>query len=140
MCLRSIHWFPRISFKPIKCYKILCERNEYLYTPYLRTYVSINNPIKASRNIFTSLFTGETLMIFNTHLRCRLISKEGVHAFTNKNDAFFASRMMATLNPPLVSYRVYEAVIPSFTFYWKGIESDIAARKLIITKEIENYE
>ena len=134
MCLSKAHRFPRISWKPIKCYKLVCKENGKLYTPFRNVEIMLNKPIKPSRNLFNSLLCdtiGDT------------IEGGGVHAYINMRLAFVTMRYSNMLSNAVHSSdpcKVYEAIIPPFTFYWEGESNDIAARELIVTKEIENYE
>lgn len=123
MCLEKDHWFPKISWKPIKCYKLLYHyENNKLVTPWKHSVIELNIPIRANKNLFSSLFT-------------KVINGEGVHAYSKLSTSTFIQRFYNEHD-----MFVYEAIIPPFTFYWEGKSNDIAARKLIVTKEIENYE
>ena len=133
MCLEKDHWFPKISWKPIKCYKLLCENEGKFYCPWYPIEVILNRPIKANRNLFSSLFT-------------EIINGQGVHAYIDYERALSIynhyrgedKKINPLFIPPVYSnIKLYEAVIPPFTFYWKGkFFDDIAARELIVTKEV----
>ena len=123
MCLSKAHRFPRISWKPVKCYKLVYEENGKLCTPFQGVEVILNKPIKPSRNLFN-------------FLSCDVVNGEGVHAFITVDRAFIMRYHMSASYPYPLICKVYEAIIPPFTFYWEGESSDIAARELIVTKEI----
>lgn len=118
MCLIKLHRFPRISFKPVKVYKVFYkEEDGYYYTPYLfEGPLKIGDTIKAKCNIFRNfyrIFIGE------------FIEKEGVHAFTTK---ISAEKRFCNFSKIVI----LECVIPRFTLYWYGTEDEIAARKMEI--------
>ena len=117
MCLIKLHRFPKISFKPVKVYKVFYNyEGDGYYTPYLfEGPLKTGDTIKAKCNIFTNfyrIFFGE------------FIDKEVVHAFISKT--------IAIERFPFTRAVVLECIIPKFTLYWYGTEGEIAARKMEI--------
>ena len=117
MCLIKLRKFPKISFKPIKVYKVFYEQENGYYTPYVFTGpLKTGDTIKAKCNIFGGfyrIFFGEC------------IDTEGVHAFTSK---IFAEAKFRNFSKTAI----LECIIPRFTLYWYGSEGEIAARKIKI--------
>ena len=117
MCLIKLRKFPKISFKPIKVYKVFYEQEDGYYTPYLfKGPLKTGDTIKSKCNIFRSfyrIFFGEC------------IDKEAVHAFTTKT---FAEAKFRNFSKTAI----LECIIPRFTLYWYGTEGEIAARKIQI--------
>lgn len=117
MCLIKLHRFPKISFKPVKVYKVFYkEEDGGYYTPYLfEGPLKIGDSINAKCNIFINFYR----IFFG-----KFIDKEGVHAFTSKT--------IAIERFPFTRAVVLECIIPRFTLYWYGEEGEIAARKIQI--------
>lgn len=114
MCLYKTHRFPKISRKPIKCYKIFNVWYGILLTPYMRIPCQIGNTIKAKNCWIKGIFKGE-------------LKGEVVHAFRNKDLA---------KNKCLIGRCVYLCEIPPYTPYWYGEKSEIAASKMKIIKKL----
>ena len=109
MCLVKIHKFPRISWKPIICYKVLQKRNNDYITPCVG-YLIIKDRevIKGSESFFKGL-------------KYKRINSWGVHAFTNRFDAFqMAAQYFCSYDQLFGGHVVVKCIIPRFTFYFKG--------------------
>lgn len=121
MCLVKIHRFPKISWKPIICYKVLKRRKNNYMTPcvdYLLT--KDREVIKGSENFFKGF------------KKYPFIHGWGVHAFTNMYDAMKTAQYFCMLEQIIGGHIVVECIIPRFTFYFKGTNNEICARKMII--------
>lgn len=100
MCVYTKDWFPKISRKPIKVYKIL-ERNEIfgLVTPFIQQRVEIGKPIKAKIPWHRYDIHVDPYMIMY------IIAAEGVHAYTKFAEA--RANITHSGNPQ----HIYEAII-----------------------------
>lgn len=127
MCLRKKNLYPKKSAKPIKVYKILDKTKKGWVTPYQRAKVNLGDVIKARVPYSKGL------------LPERNVDGEGVHAFTTIEAAL--------RKPPFCfydydcfseCYAIFEAIIPSETPYWEGLDDDIASTEMTLTsKKVE---
>lgn len=123
MCLIKKHKFPKIAFKSIKVYKILYHYNNCLYSPYFGCKV-INKEIKAKYFKIPEIIWEEN------------INGCGVHAFSTLKMAIWAKENYVLFKNPYT--KIYECIIPPFTFYWKGRGGEMTARRINIKKEIND--
>lgn len=120
MCLVKIHKFPKISWKPITCYKILQKRKNNYSTPYLNYSITKDKEvIKGNENFFKGLIS-------------KIICGWGVHAYINRYDAFELAQYCCKVDQVIGGYVVIKCIIPRFTFYFKGKNNEICSRKMII--------
>ena len=117
MCLYKTHRLPKISRKPIQCYKIFNvveSKNFKLSTGVYDYLCNIGDTIKSEycwiRGIFKSNLEGEV-----------------VHAYKSKTNANMYC---------WVDQCVCLCEIPPFTFYWYGKYGEIAASKIKIIKRL----
>jgi len=120
MCLVKIHKFPRISWKPIICYKVLKRQKGSYMTPCVNYFITENKEvIKGSENFFEGL-------------KSRNIYGWGVHAFTNMFDAMNTANYFCMIDQRIGGHVVVKCIIPRFTFYFYGKNNEICSRKMII--------
>ena len=120
MCLVKIHKLPRISWKPITCYKVLQRRKNNYVTPYVNYSITKDREIiKGGENFFSGL-------------KCKHIYGWGVHAFINMFTAMKTAQYFCMIDQVIGGYVVVKCTIPRFTFYFKGKDNEICARKMII--------
>lgn len=120
MCLVKIHKFPRISWKPITCYKVLQRRKNNYVTPCVNYSITKDREvIKGYENFFNGL-------------KCKTIHGWGVHAFTNMFDALQMAQYFCRIDQVIGGHVVVKCIIPRFTFYFKGKNNEICSRKMII--------
>lgn len=114
MCLVKTHRLPKISRKPIQCYKIFSVYYGILYTPYRYVFCQVNDIIKAKNHWLKGIFK-------------KRLTGEVVHAFRHKDKA---ER----------NYHIRDCVclceIPPFTPYWCGKYNEIGASKIKIIKKL----
>lgn len=122
MCLDKSHWFPKISRKPIKVYKIFNEYNGELHTPYQGYICKCGDTIKAAKSWISGLLT-------------MYIGGEGVHAYSMCSMHALREMDIITDNED-IDAALYVCEIPPFTPYWIGNYGDIAASKMIVKKRI----
>jgi len=129
MCLIKKHFLPRISRKPIKCYKVLeVSQDGAFYTPYTFDKIQKDGMLTGKGKCWKGLVES-------------VLGDWGIHAFTDLEEAHqrkLAIRFL-TWNK---SFVVVEATIPPNTLYFKGKDNDICARKMIIQtdKQIKEKE
>lgn len=118
MCLELNKWYhkiPRISYKPIKVYKIVCIRNHSIVSWFRNYKIDLNTVTKPKGNYIKSLIKG----FISGYL------EEGfIHYYTSEETATEGE------NPYWV---ILEAYIPRFTLYMIGDYNEGAARRLIVT-------
>lgn len=116
MCLYKSHSFPKVSRKPIQCYKVFIDLGDgCLTTPYEHHFCNIGDIIKAKNHWLIGIFKRE-------------LEGEVVHAFVNNaivEDKCFMGRCICLCE------------IPSFTPYWLGEYNEIAASKIKIIKKLD---
>ena len=120
MCLVKIHKFPRISWKPIICYKVLKVHKGNYMTPCVDYFISRDREvIKGNENFFEGL-------------KDIKICGWGVHAFTNMYNAMNMANYFCMIDQRIGGHVVVKCIIPRFTFYFKGKNNEICSRKMII--------
>lgn len=121
MCLIATHFFPKISFKPIKVYKIVLEdENGELTTPFMHSKL-----LKRAKGVF--FFP----KIIDRRLHRLHIEKGMIHAFTTKRKAIsIACDYVILNNRNNLNIKVITAYIPSFTRYYLGKYWDICAKRM----------
>lgn len=124
MCLVKIHKFPKISWKPITCYKVLKRRKNNYMTPCVDYLITKDREvIKGNENFFKGL-------------KHKNIFGWGVHAFTNMYDAMKMANYCCMYDHIIGGHVVVECIIPRFTFYFYGKNYEICARKMIIKTKL----
>lgn len=115
MCLRKRYTFPRITLANKKVYKVANKGEKGYKTPIRNAYVNLGETYKGiftEGDIISSMFS-------------KIIEDGYIHCYENitsaKNFKFCDT--------------IIECEIPKWTLYWKGINGDIAARKLKYLKE-----
>ena len=120
MCLVKIHKFPRISWKPITCYKVLRRQKGNYMTPCVDYLITKDKEvIKGNENFFKGL-------------KDKDIFGWGVHAYTNIFTAMNTAQYFCMCDLIIGGHVVVKCTIPRFTFYFKGTNDEICARKMII--------
>lgn len=120
MCLVKIHKFPKISWKPITCYKVLRKQKGNYMTPCVNYFITKDREVIIGEENF---FKG---------IKYENIFGWGVHAFINKSDAFVLSQYFCSYDQRIGGHVVVKCIIPRFTFYFYGKNNEICARKMII--------
>ena len=114
MCLYKTHRLPKISRKPIQCYKVFNVSSNGLITPWRKYFCNVGDTIKAKNHWLIGIFKRE-------------LEKEVVHAFRNDYDAeWYCSEK------PCVCL----CEIPPSTPYWLGECGEIGASKMKIIKRL----
>lgn len=114
MCLFTTHFFPKISFKKIKVYKVVLEYNGGLITPF-----QCSKPFKRAKGIF----------FFPKRCGHRLFIEKGMlHAFIDKASAI--SQKSAINSTSYSQAKIINAYIPPFTRYYIGEYGDICAKRM----------
>ena len=117
MCLFKTHRLPKISRKPIQCYKVFnVIENEHfeLSTPVYGYWCNVGDTIKSKDCWIRGIFKSE-------------IEGEVVHAYKSEANANLEC---------FVCQRVCLCEIPSFTPYWIGGCGEIGASKIKIIKRL----
>lgn len=123
MCLIKTHRFPKISRKPIKCYKVVYKIGNKLYsTEYENYHFLLGDTIK---NRYPWIFS-----IFEPYLE-----GEVVHAYTNI--VICRINIRSTLRLLNKSRSIIECEILPFTPYWLGTDGDICATRIKTIKEVQ---
>lgn len=119
MCLITDHFFPKISFRKIKVYKIAIFKDGGFITPF--QHVNLLEKTK-ERFIFPK----------NKVSKERYIIEEGmIHAFKTKKCAITAKYDIYYMSPfSKDSIRIIPAYIPPFTRYYIGENGDICAKRM----------
>lgn len=117
MCLYKTHRLPKISRKPIQCYKIfnvIENENFELSTAVCGYWCNVGDTIKSKycwvRGIFKSILEGEV-----------------VHAYKSEANANLEC---------FVCQCICLCEIPPFTPYWYGTRCEIGASKMKIIKRL----
>lgn len=114
MCLIATHFFPKISFKPIKVYKVVTkDKNGKLSTAFVHSDL-----LKRAKGVF---FLPE-----RTPTRL-YIGKGMIHAFATKEKAILALYDYRMFNDNM---KLITAYIPPFTRYYIGKYGDICAKRM----------
>lgn len=114
MCLYKTHRLPKISRKPIQCYKVFKVSSNGLITPWRKYFCNVGDTIKANKHWLKGIFKKE-------------LEGEVVHAFRNEYDTkwYCSGKQCVCL-----------CEIPPFTPYWYGKGDEIAASKMKIIKKL----
>ncbi len=115
MCLYKSHRFPKISRKPIQCYKVFIISSNGLITPWRKYFCDVGDTIKAKNHWLIGIFK-------------RKLKGEVVHAFRNEAMAekkCFLERCVCLCE------------IPPYTPYWYGELCEISASKIKIIKKLD---
>lgn len=112
MCLLTTWKFPRITLKDKVVYKVLLEGPD-LHSPCRLEWYELN---KVYREPLKSLF-GDKATCY------KMLGKYWRHSYLSNNRVI---RFRGT---------VYKAIIPRFTFYYKGIDGDICSKKIKIIEK-----
>lgn len=130
MCLIKNHRFPKISFKPIKVFKLALfyQKDRYYtkdgyYTYFRKCPIYLGKLLLSEKHWIKGIFA-ETITSEGVHA---YITSEGVHAYLGKPNY--------TRNYSII--RLLEAEIPPFTPYWIDRGNEVAAAKLRIIREID---
>lgn len=122
MCIYTEKEKPFVAKQDITCYKILrvgSNRIRDLYTPFIHHPVTVGEAVNA-------LYPDEPLY-FDDDVYAFCVTWQGVHAYQDEATAF--KKAVAGMIPC-----VARCTIPAGTEYWKGRNSDIAAKELRIEK------
>lgn len=114
MCLIKNHRFPKISFKPIKVFKLVYSQNGIYYSWFMQCPIYLGKSLRSKKHWIKGIFAEN-------------ITSEGVHAYLEKPQC----------GNYYINTRVLEAEIPPFTPYWIGWDNEVAAAKLRIIREID---
>lgn len=122
MCLITNWSFPRLSLKPILCYKIVrvVEHNKLMGIQQKDYKYSIDKLNKCS------LFPIRGKIVHDNLLYKQVI--EGGY-FHFMDDSMFSIRCLCSFAPNDESIVIKKCIIPRFTLYYKGIYNDIAAKR-----------
>ena len=121
MCLVKTHRFPKISRKPIKCYKEVVYRNGNYETWFTMYPFALGDIIKSARHWICGIF-------------CKKLHSEVVHAYLF---AFDNTEYMKNYNKCRQYERYIECEIPPFTPYWISDMGDIGAARIKTIKIVE---
>lgn len=113
MCLIKNHKFPKISFKPIKVFKLVYVKDGIYRSYFMQCPIYLGQSLRSKKHWIKGIFAEN-------------ITSEGVHAYLEK------PKCRCWFNT-----RVLEAEIPPFTPYWIGWDNEVAAAKLRIIREID---
>lgn len=117
MCLTTNHYFPKISFRKIKVYKLVLVEDNKFYSPYQQTEL-----FETPEEKFT--FPRKTFVEGEYSVGPGMI-----HADRTLSDAIYRkTRLIA--NHAFISFKIIPAYIPPFTRYYLGNDGDICARKI----------
>lgn len=118
MCLITTHFFPKISFKSIKVYKVVIEdMNEKIRTPHQGSRL-----LKRAKGIF---------FFPKKHYGNFMVEGGMIHAFRTKKDAHeFAMSYLIHFGSHIKDTKVITAYIPPFTRYYIGQDWDICAKRM----------
>ena len=121
MCLTTNWSFPRLSLKPILCYKIVrvVEHNK-LMSIYKKDYKYNTNKLNKC-----SLFPIRGKIVHN-NLLYRQVIEGGYFHFM---DGRFSIMCLCNSIDNDKSIVIKKCIIPRFTLYYKGIYDDIAAKR-----------
>ena len=121
MCLISNWSFPRLSLKPILCYKIVrvVEHNKLMGIHQKDYKYNIDKLNKCS------LFPIRGKIVHN-NLPYRQVIEGGYFHFM---DSVFSIMRLYSFTLNNKSIVIKKCVIPRFTLYYKGIYNDIAAKR-----------
>ena len=121
MCLITNWSFPRLSLKPILCYKIVrvVEHNK-LVGIHQKDYKYNTNKLNKC-----SLFPIRGKIVHN-NLLYRQVIEGGYFHFM---DSLFSIMCLYSFAHDDKSIVIKKCVIPRFTLYYKGIYNDIAAKR-----------
>lgn len=119
MCLYTKQICPLRARKDIVCYKVFSPSFDefHIMTPY--THMHILRPTKDN----PTLMDDTDVDINNCGLKIKFIDRGMIHAYTSQRSVF--------------AYRLrYKCIIPKGTLYYKGINGDICAKKMLIVEQI----
>lgn len=119
MCLIARHFFPKISFKPIKVYKMILEDKD----GKLETAFRHSKLLKRAKGIF----------FLPKRIGPKLYVEKGmIHAFSTKEKALFVRQDYIMFNHYInnLNVRIITAYIPPFTRYYIGEYGDICAKRM----------
>ena len=121
MCLITNWSFPRLSLKPILCYKIVrvVEHNK-LVGIHQKDYKYNTNKLNKC-----SLFPIRGKIVHN-NLLYRQVIEDGYFHFM---DSLFSIMYLCSFVHNDKSIVIKKCIIPRFTLYYKGIYNDIAAKR-----------
>ena len=127
MCLVKIHTLPKIAMKPITVYKeLLISDSGDIITAYMLNAVRLNHTIEASRP-------------WHYNIISPYVEGQGIHAYDSIQAAVFRRIYVPKVEVPnfgSFTTIIVKAIIPRFSFYWKGEDYEIASSKMFITNEL----
>lgn len=126
MCLYKLHHFPKISSKPIKCYKLIQIHKKGLDYNICKTGC-IEHIFKLGDKIYS-----ESHPMFGIFKK--LLTNQVVHAYTLELRSI---NYMRRSNNDNFTYKYIECEIPPFTFYYLGIGDEIGASVIKTIKIVE---
>lgn len=127
MCLTTKQRWPKIAWKPITVYKTVYKKENSYKTVYQGASIHIGKTYKESvfnmvKNRQNSLFIDDQKKYYDFY--------EGLHSVTNKNVAKIIADYFGVSYPT----EIVECIIPRFSLYWIGDNSDIVSNKLKYVK------
>lgn len=118
MCLYKSYPFPFLTLKEKKVYKILYKKGDKYITPCRLQEINLSKEHyeqRAHKNLINLIFSS---VIEDGCIHCFYSYIHACSELSFLRDPFYDKTILTT------------AVIPRFTFYWKGQDRDIAARKI----------
>ena len=127
MCLTTNQKWPKIAWKPITVYKVVYGYRDFYKTMYQKANIHIGKTYRESvhnilKNQQYSLNIDECKKYYDFH--------EGLHSVTEKDAAKSIAEYFQVLYPT----EIVECIIPRFSLYWVGNDSDIVSNKLKYVK------
>jgi hypothetical protein len=125
MCLITKQRCAKVSKKPVKCYKLLVNRNGEIKTPFRD--IAIPEKVLSGEENFKPIRTGKTKLApawYSDDFDGFTVDYGFIHAYTSKREAVNQAKEWACES------RIYECEIPAGVPYFKGKLHDICAHEL----------
>ena len=127
MCLTTKQKWPKIAWKPITTYKVVCRCGNFYKTIYQKANIHIG---KTYREPVSSMLTHKYTMIDLDDKTKYYEFYEGIHSVTEKD----VTKSIAEYFEVLYPVEIVECRIPRFSLYWIGVDDDIVSNKLKYVK------
>lgn len=127
MCLTTKQKWPKIAWRPITVYKVVCGWEDPYRTIYLKAKIQIGKTYRES--VYNILKNKQCFTCLDDETKYYRFH-EGIHSVIEKD----AAQIISTYFDVLYPTEIVECTIPRFSLYWIGVDNDIVSNKLKYVK------
>lgn len=122
MCLTTNQKWPKIAWRPITVYKVVCGWEDPYRTIFQKAKIQIGKTYRES--VYNILKNREYLSKIEEKGYYEF--NEGLHSVKDRITALAIADYYAVLYP----VQIVKCTIPRFSLYWIGVDNDIVSNKL----------